>query len=87
MKKYWILFVLALVLSSCTENARARSYGGKQSISIEKGMKVVSASWKEGDVWILTRPMKSDEQPETLKYVEKSNLGVLEGEIDFVESR
>ena len=87
MKKILVCLAISLVLMSCTENARARSYGGTQTIVIDAGKKVVTASWKDGDLWILTEPMTPNDEPRTLEYIEKSNLGMMEGKIVFVEKR
>ena len=37
MKKFIILAVIALALYSCTENQRARTFGGTATINVEKG--------------------------------------------------
>ena len=44
-------------------------------------------SWKEADLWIVTRPMRDTEEAEELHYTEYSNLGILQGKIIVKESK
>lgn len=87
MKKILMFIIMSLAIMSCTENARAKTFGGTTTITIDEGKKVVTASWKETGLWILTEPMKPEDAPRTLEYVEKSNLGIMEGKIVIVEHR
>lgn len=72
-----------LTLSSC--NYVTRVAGGNMTFELEKDQKMVNCSWKETDLWILTRARKADEQPETYKYIEKSTFGALEGTVTIIE--
>ena len=79
MKK--ILFVLFAVatLSSC-EQYITRQYGGNTTIKLEKGEKLIEATWKgEGDLWYLVEPMDSDYTPKTKVFKE--------GSVTFIESK
>ena len=82
-----------VLLSSCTENNLARSFGGTQTINLPAKTKLVNATWKEANmwkeanVWILTRPMRENETPETLTFSEKSSFGIMEGSVIFKESK
>jgi hypothetical protein len=84
-----ILFVacVAIVFASCTNNQRAKKWGGEMTINLEKGQKLVNATWKDADLWILTRPMKEGEREEYYTFTEKSTYGLLEGKIIIVEFR
>jgi hypothetical protein len=85
-----LILIVALsigMFTGCTENSMARGYGGKESIKIATGQKVVQASWKDGDLWILTRPMNDSDVAETWTYSEKSSYGIMEGEIKLIESK
>lgn len=87
MKK--ILFVLFAVatLSSC-EQYITRQYGGNTTIKLEKGEKLIEATWKgEGDLWYLVEPMVSDYTPKTKVFKESSLYGVMEGSVTFIESK
>ena len=87
MKKYLFLLIALVAMSSCTENQRARAYGGKMTIELPKGEKLVNATWKEANLFYLTEPMEEGYIPKSKKFRESSNFGVWESEITFVESR
>lgn len=73
---------LILTIAGCTEQARARNFGGTTELQLPPGEKVVGATWKgKGSVWILTRPAKADEKPEVLRLHESSSWGVIEGTV------
>lgn len=85
-----VLIILSLVwLCSCTENTRARVWGGKLTIELPKGQKLVEATWK-GDgnsLWYLTEPMDTEYTPKTKVFQEDSRFGVLEGKVIFIEKK
>lgn len=87
MKK--TILVVGLVVSSmflgCTEQQRARSYGGKAEIMLPQGKKLVVATWKQDDLWLLTRNRKQNEEVETYQFQESSSWGVLEGTVVIQE--
>lgn len=78
---------LAFALTSCTENERARAYGGTQTIELPAGRKLINMTWKETDLWLQTRPMREGEHPETSTFEEKSRFGIFEGTIIVKESK
>ncbi len=71
----------------CTTQYRARNLGGNLTTSIPPGQKLVNITWKEDDLWVLTRPMRPDEKPERYTFNESSRFGVFEGSVTIVESR
>ena len=93
--------VVALALSSCGdfepsekggktdlfENYVTRNFGGSQTITLEKGQRLVEITFKRNDLWILTEPMDSDYMPKTKTFYEDSNYGIMEGKITIVEKR
>ena len=83
----YIIAICFLCLFSCTENSRARHFGGTETINLPSGQKLVNATWRETGLWYLTRPMKADERPETLNFREKSSFGMVEGTVVFIETR
>lgn len=86
---FGLLSLGLLSLTGCTQNERARAFGGTETIEIAKGQKLVNISWKEKDnsLWILTRPMREGEEAETWSYKAKSSFGILEGEVILKESK
>lgn len=87
MKKVLLLATILVALCSCTENQMARRYGGKMTITLPKGEKLVNATWKESNLFYLTEPMEEGYVPKSKKFRESSNFGLWESEITFVESR
>ena len=68
---------LLFIFPSCTENQRARKFGGKDEIQLKPNEVLINVTWKESNMWLLTE--------DTLTHVkyfrENSNWGVWEGEI------
>lgn len=86
--KTLILTALAIsLLASCTENSRVKNWGGEGTINLPKGQKLVNVTWKESQIWYLTRPMDSAEVAETYSFHEESSYGVIEGTYTIVESK
>lgn len=73
--KIILVLILSLSLVGCTEQERARNFGGHQDINLTCGQKLLMASWKEDDIWLLTRRMQEHETPETYSYDESSSWG------------
>jgi hypothetical protein len=84
------LIAVALLLSAtmfaCTEQGRARSWGGKANLDVPAGRKLVMVTWKNDDLWLLTRAMKPTEQPETYDFQESSSWGTLQGKVTIREA-
>lgn len=87
MRKLFIALASVFILASCTENQRARSYGGDMIINLPKGEKLIMATWKELNLFYLTEPMDSGYVPKNKIFQESSNWGVWESKITFIESK
>lgn len=88
MKKLFVfIFAIALLSLTSCEQYTARIFGGNVNINVEKGYKVTSATWKEADLFYFVEPMEESYQPKVKKFIESSNLGVLESEVVFIESK
>ena len=79
------LSLLTLGVTACTEQEKARSFGGTSNIELGVGRKLVMVAWKETDLWVLTREMRADEKPETYRFSESSSWGVMEGTVVLKE--
>jgi hypothetical protein len=86
IKLVLVIIVLAFMLTSC-EQFFARRYGGQTTIELDKGQKLIEVTWKDDDLWYLVEPMKPNDTPRTLEFIERSNYGVLEGKVIFIESK
>ncbi len=87
MKKLFAIALVAISLASCTENSRVKNWGGEGTINLPKGQKLVNVTWKESQIWYLTRPMDSTDVAETYSFHEESSYGVMEGTYTIVESK
>jgi hypothetical protein len=84
MKALLSLILLALAVA-CTQNQRAKEFGGTATVNLPTGTKLVTATWKGEDLWYLYRDAKPGEKPEKLTFKEDSSFGVLEGTVEFIE--
>ena len=75
MKKTALLAITLLSLVSCTENQRARGFGGTMNVKIEKHEKFINVTWKNDDLWVITQ----DTITGIFYCRENSSFGVLEG--------
>jgi hypothetical protein len=87
MKKVFLSLVLGMSLLSCTENSRVKNWGGEGTIRLPKGKKLVNVTWKETEVWYLTREMDSNDVAETYQFHEESSYGVIEGTYTIIETK
>lgn len=84
MKK--IIFVLAIcifVLTGCHETAK--NFGGNITLELDPGRKLEEITWKDSNLWYLTRPMRDGEQAETHIFQCDSEWDVFEGSVTVIE--
>jgi len=84
-----ILSAIAIIAlsTSCTENARVKRFGGEGTINLPQGQKLINVTWKQDEIWYLTRKMHNDEKAETYQFQEESAWGVVEGTYNLIESK
>lgn len=70
---------------ACTEQQRARKLGGTYTVNLPACTKLVTATWKEADLWTLERRAHPGELPEELIFKEDSPFGLIEGTVVFRE--
>lgn len=87
MKMMGILAAMVILSASCTENSRAKAFGGTMTVELPVDTKLDSASWKGEEMWYLTRPMREGEVAETWTMQEDSSFGIVEGTVIFKESK
>lgn len=86
--KFKLLIPLVLstvLLVGCTENVRSKGWGGTMTVKLPANQKLVNATWKESELWYLTRQRHSNEVVDTYTFQEKSSFGMVEGTVIFVE--
>ena len=79
--------VVSSTLIGCTPQSRAKNWGGKATINLPRGQKLVTATWKENEIWYLTKPMSSNDVAETYTFKESSSFGIIEGSVIFIEAK
>lgn len=88
MKTAIILFVAVICcafLSGC--QVVTRNFGGDTTIELEANTKLEMITWKDSDLWYLTRPMTDDDVAETHTFQQSSATGLLEGTVTIIESK
>ena len=80
MKKViFAIAILLITLTACTDNMKVKEYGGTAEMYLQKGEKLVNMTWKEDNLWVLTKPMTDTDIAETYTFSESSSFGVFEG--------
>jgi len=82
-----LLTLLAFSMAACTQNQRAREFGGEMIIQVPCDNVVFDVTWKGENVWYATQPPRPDWRPERKTFIEASSYGVIEGKVTLVESR
>ena len=79
-----LLFITASTLNGCHETTK--NFGGTMTIELEPGRKLEEITWKDDtNLWILTRPFREGEEPETHTFQADTEWGVFEGTVIIVE--
>jgi hypothetical protein len=74
------ILLLLMTLVGC-RNLGARTFGGTMEFDLPAGIKLVNITWKDDDLWYLTREMREDEFPEEYRFQASTNWGVFEGTV------
>jgi|NOAtaT_6_FD_contig_31_4684121_length_284_multi_2_in_0_out_0_1 hypothetical protein len=74
-----VFLIFGIILVGCTDNQRARKFGGSEVVKLKPNEILVNVTWKESNLWLLTK----DTITNTLYFREKSNWGLFDGQIEF----
>lgn len=85
MKKLILLIALVIPFVGCTENQRAKNWGGNTTIEVSANKKLVNLTWKNENLWVLTRDRKEGETAETYYFTEDSSFGLIQGVVTIRE--
>lgn len=80
MRKISIIAMVAITLIafiSCTDNQRARKFGGTETVSISPNEKFINIAWRGDDLWLVLQDTISGE----IYAREKSSYGIVQGKI------
>ena len=81
------LLLLSLSLCGCTEQSITREFGGSMTLELPANQKLEEITWKDDNLWYLTRPMHEDEEAETHIFQASSSWGVFEGTVTVIEKK
>ena len=81
------ILVLSLSLCGCTEQNITREFGGSMELELPANQKLEEITWKDDNLWYLTRPMREDEEAETHVFQASSYWGVFEGTVTVIEKK
>ncbi len=87
MKKVFLAILMGVMVTSCTENNRVKNWGGDGTLTLPKGQKLINVTWKENQIWYLTRPMTSQDSCQIYSFHEESSWGVMEGTYTIIETK
>lgn len=88
MNKILFLSMISIfAMVSCTQNEMAKNYGGTASINLPAGQKLVTITWKDQQLWYLTRKMNPSDSAESYIFKEESSYGIIEGSVILNESK
>lgn len=87
MKKFLLgtFLVLSIGLTGC--QTVAKNYGGSMTINLDPNQKLEEITWKDDDLWYLTKPMTSDDTAETHTFQQSKDFGVFEGTVTIIEHK
>lgn len=77
MKRVLIFSVLAIKLAACTDNQKARQWGGTEEVRLKPNEVLLGITWKGDEMWICTK----DTTTGISYFREKSNWGIMEGTV------
>lgn len=86
MKKI-LLGLTLLILTACNPISTVILWGGSADIKLPKGEKLVNVSWKDNNLWVLTKPMSNKDSVEVYKFIEYGNKKAIEKSFYVVEER
>lgn len=77
------ILLACILLTGCTENQRARQFGGDMTVDLDKGQRLVNATWKESSLWLLTK--QDTTKPSVYQFKENSGYSILNGTVTIKE--
>lgn len=83
----FIIYLMVSCLRSFSEQGVTRSYGGEMDVDLEPNRKLVEVTWKDANLWYLTKAMTDDDVAEDYVFQEKDPLGWMEGSVIIHEHK
>jgi uncharacterized lipoprotein YehR (DUF1307 family) len=73
--------VLTFGLTSCSDNARAKTFGGEMTFEVPADKVFVNVTWKGDELWVLTKERKNSTNYLTYTFLEDNSSGFFEGTV------
>jgi len=87
MRTIVLMIVTLMIGAGCTQNQRAKAFGGRAIETLPPNRKLINVTWKDDNLWFLTRPMTSEDVAETYEFTESSSFGILCGTVVIKEGK
>ena len=85
MKKIFFASLLSMMLIGLTAcQSTTKNFGGTTTIKLKPGVKLEEITWKDDDLWYLTRPMRDNESAETHTFDQSTDFG-FESQVIIIE--
>lgn len=72
-----VLLVTSMLVSSCTDNQRAKNFGGTQEVKLGPNEKFVNITWKNNSLWVIVQ----DTTTGIFYAKERSSFGLIQGQV------
>ena len=72
-----LLIFIVIGITSCTDNQRARSFGGTEKVKLLPNEEFINITWKKDNLWVVVR----DKNTGNFYAREKSSFCVMQGSI------
>lgn len=81
------MIAVLITLLACTENQRTKAFGGTMEVKLPCDQVVFDVTWKGEDLWYAIQPAPQGWSPSTKIFREYSSYGMIEGQVNLIESR
>lgn len=81
----FIVVMLISLIRACSPQGIARNWGGEMDMHLEPNRKLVEVTWKDDNIWYLTKPMNNEDIAETYEFAESDAIGIFEGTLHIYE--
>ncbi len=83
----FVFTIILLTSIGCTDNQKAKNWGGTAKVDVANGQKLINVTWKEDNLQILSRKMKPTEKADVYEFYEESSFGMMEGTYIITEHK
>lgn len=81
-----LILLIAVGYFVITSQYGAKKLGGTHTIKLADNTKLVNVTWKEDELWLLTKKSSSSDVSETYEFKEDAKFNVIEGKVVIKEN-